>query len=135
VGGGVPARLSSAEGRRFGLVVGTAFLLLGAMCFWRGRIEPARLFGAVGGTLLLLGALLPTVLLPVQRAWMSMALAISKVTTPLLLGVMYFGVITPVGLARRLLGRDPLKAPASNRSLWVDRHSEARQQANMERQF
>jgi saxitoxin biosynthesis operon SxtJ-like protein len=135
VGGGIPARLSRAEGRRFGLVVGTAFLLLGALFLWRGRPAPARLLGAVGGALLLLGLLLPTLLLPVQRVWMSMALAISKVTTPLLLGVMYFGVITPIGVARRFLGRDPMKARRLDRSFWVNRNSDARQHRDMERQF
>ena len=135
MGGRIPARLSRAEGRRFGLVVGAAFVLLGAVCLWRGRPLAAQLFGLVGGTLLVLGAVLPTVLLPVRRAWMAMALVISKVTTPILLGVMYFGVITPLGVVRRLLGRDPIRARRSDRSFWVDRSSVGRQPTDMERQF
>ena len=135
MGGGIPARLSRAEARRFGLVVGAAFLLLGAMLLWRGRPLPARVSGFVGGTLFLLGIVLPSVLLPVRRVWMAMALGISKVTTPLLLGVMYFGVIAPLGLVRRILRRDSLRARPSDRTLWVDRNPAGGRMTDMERQF
>jgi hypothetical protein len=63
---------------------------------------------------------------------MGMALVISRVTTPIILAVMYFGVITPIGLVRRVFGHDALKARRSN-SFWVSR--EAGQSSDMKHQF
>jgi saxitoxin biosynthesis operon SxtJ-like protein len=130
---GIPARLSPAEGRRFGLLVGAAFVVLGALCLWRGRLLPAQVFGGLGAMLLLFGLVLPSSLSPVHRVWMGMALAISKVTTPLLLGIMYFGVITPIGAVRRLLKRDSVRRRAVSGSLWVS--TDKSRHTDMNRQF
>ena len=135
MGGRIPARLSHRETRHFGLVVGSAFLLLGALLMWRGRVVEARGFVFVGGILVVLGAVRPELLGPVRKAWMAMALAISKITTPIILGLMYFGVITPIGLFRRLLGRDPMRTRPSAHTLWISRESAGRQPTSMERQF
>lgn len=132
---GIPARLTPVDGRRFGIVVGAAFLVLGAVLLYRNRPLAAELCGAVGGALVLLGLVLPAVLLPVQRAWMAMARMISKITTPLILGLIYFGVITPIGIARRLLTPDPLRTRSLNGSRWVRRDLHHRPPKDMEHQF
>jgi hypothetical protein len=106
---GISARLSREEARRFGLVVGAAFLALGLLVWWRGRPLASQVFGAIGAALILSGLMLPDALRPVHRAWMRLALGISKVTTPVFLGLIYFGIITPIGLFRRLLGHDTVR--------------------------
>jgi len=70
---GIPARLSRGEARRFGLLVGAAFLALGALLSWRGRPLPALICGSAGAVLILLGAVLPDALGPVHRGWMGLA--------------------------------------------------------------
>ena len=132
---GIPARLSRGEARRFGLLVGAAFLALGALQWWRVRPSSALVFGAVGAALLLFGVLLPGVLVPVRRAWMGMAAGISKVTTPIFMGIVYFGVLTPTGVIRRLFGRSPLKSRPPGSSRWVVRDSRPRQPEDMQHQF
>lgn len=130
----VPARLTPAEGREFGLVVGGAFLLLAGLLAWRGR-EAASYVLLVPGVLLMLGGLLaPTRLGPARRGWMGLAHAISRVTTPIVLGVIYFLLLTPVGLAMRALGRDPLRAPDEPPSSWWVRRPDE-QRSRLERQF
>jgi hypothetical protein len=64
---------------------------------------------------------------------MGLALAISKVTTPIFLGLVYFGLITPIGLVRRALGHDALKARRTGNSAWVPR--ETGRQSGMKHQF
>ena len=54
------------------------------------------------------GLVAPQTLRPVYRGWMMIGLLISKVTTPIIMGVVFFGVVTPMGLARRLTGKDAL---------------------------
>jgi hypothetical protein len=66
---------------------------------------------------------------------MGMAAGISKVTTPIFMAVVYFGVFTPVGLLRRVAGRSPLRPRPPNASLWVIRGGEGKRPADMEHQF
>jgi hypothetical protein len=118
---GISARLTVGEGRRFAFTVGAAFLVLAALSRWRGHPAAPIVLGALGTLLLAAGMLAPGRLGPAYRAWMGLALAVSKVTTPILLGVVYFGVLTPTGILMRLFGRRPLPATAQGASVWVRR--------------
>jgi hypothetical protein len=129
----IPARLSAGEGRKFGLTVGIAFAVLGGVAWWRGREALAGGFWAVGALLILAGLAVPTSLGPVQRAWMGLAHAISKVTTPIFMGIVYFVVLLPVGLVMRLFGRNPLTTHHGAETVWVSRGENRR--GDLERQF
>lgn len=118
---GIPARLTPAEGRKFAFTVGIAFLVLAAITWWRDHPVLLRIVGALGIGLLVLGVVIPARLGPVFRAWMGLAHLISKVTTPIFMGVVFFIVIAPVGLVMRLFGRNPIKHRAVNQSYWASR--------------
>jgi hypothetical protein len=118
---GIPARLSAAEGRKFGLTVGAAFAVLATISWWRGHETTVYVLGGLATLLILAGLVVPGQLGPVQRGWMGLALLISKVTTPVFMGIVFFIVIAPVGLLMRLFGRNPIKHKAVNRSYWVRR--------------
>jgi len=131
---GIPARLTPGQGRRFGLPVGAAFLVLAALLhFWRHREAAAAVMAALGGALLLAALLVPTRLGPLERAWMRLARGISKVTTPIFMGVVFFVVVTPVGLVMRLAGHRPLVHRERNGGFWIKPASGGR--SDMERQF
>ena len=118
---GIPARLSPAEGRKFGLTVGAAFGVLATITWWRGHQIPMYVLGGLAA-LLLIGALVaPGQLGPVNRAWMGLAQLISKVTTPIFMGVVFFLVIAPVGILMRLFGRNPIRHAPVNNSYWASR--------------
>jgi hypothetical protein len=129
----IPARLSAREGRKFGLTVGGAFLVLAAILFWRGRWT-APLFAGLGALLVIAGSVIPTRLGPANRAWMKLAHLISKVTTPIFMGVVYFLVLAPIGLLMRAFGRNPMSATRKNGSFWVVREP-ADGSHSMKRQF
>jgi hypothetical protein len=59
--------------------------------------------------LALWGLAAPRSLRPVYRGWMRIGLAISRVTTPLILGLVFFMLFVPAGLVMRLTGHDPMK--------------------------
>jgi len=128
-----PARLTPAEGRKFGLTLAAAFGVLALIAWWRGGARAPIVLGTLAGLFLLGGALVPARLGPVQRAWMGMAHAISKVTTPIFMAVVYFVVITPAGLLRRLFGSNSLRAAHGKTSGWVDRREHPR--GDLMRQF
>jgi hypothetical protein len=96
--------------REFGLLVGGVLCLLGSWWLYRGRAGAfAGVLLAAGALLVLLGALLPAVLGIPYRGWMKLAEALSVVMTNLILAIVYYGIVTPLGLLRKALGGDPLR--------------------------
>ena len=124
---------TSSDGRRFAFPVGTAFLLLSGVLFWRERELPFQITAGLGIALYLAGAVVPGYLGPVYRGWMRMALAISKVTTPIFMSIVYFLVVTPTGLIMRLLGKKPIVHRQENGSFWQS--TAGRPPGDLRRQF
>lgn len=66
--------------------------------------------------------LAPGLLAPLNRIWYRFGLLLGKIVSPVVLGAIFFLVITPVSLATRLFGRDPLRLkPRQAASYWIDR--------------
>ena len=130
----IPARLSAAEGRRFGVVVGLAFGALAGLLYWRGFETGSAIAAALGILLCVAGVMVPAHLGPVFRAWMKVGLAISVVTTPVFMGIVYYLVLTPTGLLMRLFGRHPLQPARAAGTFWVTR-AENDRRSNLDRQF
>jgi hypothetical protein len=131
----VPARLTPAEGRKFAFTVGLAFLVLAGITWWRDHPTLLKVFASLGGTLLLAGLIVPGKLGPVYRGWMGFALLISKVTTPIFMGITYFVVLAPIGFLMRMFGRNPMVRRPANGSFWVGRPEGQARQSNLNRQF
>ena len=130
---GIPTRLTSQEGRKFGFTVGAAFAVFAGLAWWRGHTVSWGVLGALGGTLLFAGAVFPTLLGPVRRGWMAFARLLSKVTTPVFMGIVYFLVITPIALFTRAVGRQPMKHAEKDGGFWIPAPSGGR--SDMQRQF
>ena len=138
----VPARLSTkappfsaAEGRSFGLTVGGAFLALAALFWWRDHATRATVAAAIGAALVLAGLAVPRQLGPVFRGWMKLGHAISSVTTPIFLGVVYFLVFAPVALVRRAFGKAALAHPETGGGYWISRVPTPGPRSDLTRQF
>lgn len=124
------------ELRKFGLMVGGVFVLLGLLFLWR---HPGRssYFLWPGGVLMLAGAIFPRGLKWVYVAWMSAAIVLGFVMAHVVLTVLFFLVITPVGLVARIFGKDFLRMKLDRRSgtYWIRRDQKARAPADYEKQF
>jgi hypothetical protein len=131
----IPARLSAAAGRKFGLTLGIAFLVIGGLLLWRGKPVRADVGFALGVVLVSAALIAPTALGPAERAWMGLAHLMSKVTTPIFMGVVYFLVMTPIGLLRRAFGGSQLRRRADQTSFWYEHKPPADLRESMERQF
>jgi hypothetical protein len=129
---GSPARLTPREGRKFALTLAVAFGVLAGVARWQASPRATLVFGALAGAFALGGLLVPGKLGPVYRAWMGFALVLSKITTPIFMGVVYFLVITPIAVIRRALGGNPLRAHRGATG-WVDRQQSPR--GDLTRQF
>jgi hypothetical protein len=115
-----PEKLPS--NRSFGTLFVAVFALVGGYVWWRGGSSHPWWFGLSGLTLAVTLAK-PGLLTPLNRAWMKLAEVLNKVVSPVVLGVMFFGVLAPVGIAMRLFGRDAMKrrVDPSAPSYWEER--------------
>jgi hypothetical protein len=122
--------------RKFGLLVGGVFLLLG--CWFLYRNKPVWPCLLAPGVLLVLGGLIvPGSLKHVYVAWMSLGLALGFVVSNVVLTIFYYLVMTPVGLIARLCGQDflALKRNPAAASYWVMKPAGARRPQEYEQQF
>jgi hypothetical protein len=122
--------------RKFGVTVGTAFIVLGVVFLLRGKSFYPHLL-AVGGALVLLGLLIPAALGPVHWVWMRLAMALGWLMTRVILTVLFFIIVTIVALLGRLARRDPLKLKFRDGadSYWIPRKETVRDRSDYERQY
>jgi hypothetical protein len=118
------------ENRSFAITLAGGFLIVGLIALWRQRQQPATISLALSVVSLLAGLLLPGRLGPLRRAWMKIGDVISIVTTPVLMGAVYYLVFTPPGLLRRMRSRRRSKGESS----WHKR-APLPPASRMERQF
>ena len=126
----------SSELRRFGLLVGGAFLVLSAISRWRGHEMPPLVLGTLGVALIVPGLLAPRLLGPVQRVWMRAAHVMGEVNSRIILGAFFYLVLAPVGFVLRRI-RDPLnrRLDDGQPSNWVRREAGPVDPARYEQQF
>jgi hypothetical protein len=133
------SRLDSTGGssdRSFGLVMAGFFALVALLPLWRGR--PYRLWAlVVSGAFLVLALIAPTLLRPLNLLWTRLALLLSKITNPIITGLMFYILFTPVAFALRLIGKDPLrlKLPTNGGSYWIPRKPGEPAPESMQNQF
>ncbi|HLN97803.1 MAG TPA: SxtJ family membrane protein [Pyrinomonadaceae bacterium] len=123
--------------REFGLIVGGVLVLLGGWWIYRGKFfHAAGVTLPLGALLIFLGLLWPRALVVPNKAWMLLAEGLSFVTTRLILGLVFFLVVTPIGIAKRLTGWDPLgrRAPRSD-SYWKPYSQRQRDPRHYEKMF
>lgn len=129
--------VSVGEARRFGLTVGAVLLALGSWWLYRGRFPIAAPVLAAGGALLvLLGGVAPAALRTPCRLWMRMAEGMSFVMTRVILAIVFYLVVTPIGWLRRALGGDPLRRRGSpSESYWKPYPARQRDPRHYEKMF
>lgn len=130
----VPA--SPREIRNFGLLFALLALLAGVWFLWKGWGGWEWLAG-LAGFFLLTGLAVRSVLRPVYIGWMYFAQVLAWVNTRVILTLFFYLVMTPVGLALRLLGKDPMhrRPDPEGASYWIIRTPEPYDPARSENLF
>lgn len=85
----------------------------------------------------LAAAIAPALLAPLNRAWMALGLLLGRIISPLVMGLIYFGVVTPIAVIARLRGVDPMRRrfDPGAKTYWIERDPPGPDPATMERQF
>lgn len=113
---------SAASARKFGALMAFVLAVMAGVAHYRGHLGSRNISLVIMFVLGGLALAMPSVLIPVERLWMQVGEAMGKVVQPVVLGVIYFLLITPVALVGRLFGRDPLRMRRQSRaSHWIER--------------
>ena len=127
---------SDKDLKKFGLTVGIILLIIAAILFWKQK--PSFLyFFPVGLFLVLAGLLTPALLRPLNKGWMIFSILLGWVMTRVILSVLYYIILTPIGIIAKISGKHflDLKIDKSKLSYWEIRNKAEINPANYERQF
>lgn len=123
--------------RNFGLLLAVVCVGLAGYGFWKDWTRPlVDLLMSAG--LLSCGLVLiaPGVLAPLNQAWFRLGAMMARIVNPVVLGTIFFGLLTPVAIASRLLGRDELGLKKVERdSYWYPRSPSRFDLESFKRQF
>jgi hypothetical protein len=129
--------IETSSDRSFGVVFFVAFSLYG---LWPLLREPrgVRLWALVtGGVFLLLGLVAPKVLSPLNKLWTKLGLLLGKIVNPIVMALLFFFTITPIGVLMRMMGKDGLRRrfDKSSASYWIERKPPGPPPESMKNQF
>ena len=129
-------RTGAGDLRKFGLMVGGAFIFLGVLLLVRHRSSYLAFCGA-GALLAVFGVIWPRALKYVYIAWMALAFVLGFVMSNVILTLFFFLLVTPIGLLARLLQKDFLARKWDKRaaSYWIQYGGKVKTANTYERQF
>jgi hypothetical protein len=128
--------VKTSSDRGFGIVFCIVFLLIGLWPLISGATP--RWWGlGVAGAFLAAAVLYPGVLHPLNRLWTAFGLLLHKVVNPLVMGLLFFLVVTPTALLMRVFGKRPLDLgfEKERESYWIDRDPPGPAPEGMKNQF
>ena len=122
--------------RKFGITIGLFLIVIAGFLFWKGKAA-FEIILVSGSVLLVLGLVIPIVLKPVYWIWMILAVILGWIMTRVILSLLFYVVISPIGLFSRLFGSKflDLKWDKSKDSYWNSRTTTQRNNEDYERQF
>ena len=116
-------RAIGPSNRSFGLVFTLVFAFVGTLPWWLGG--PVRLWALVAAGAFGLAAIAaPRVLAPLNRLWLRLGLVMHHVVNPVVMGALFYLVVTPFGLARQIMGKGltpRLRRDPAATTYWIDR--------------
>jgi membrane-bound ClpP family serine protease len=126
------------ELRKFGITVGAVLVIIGFLfqLVW-DNYTVYMILGSIGAVLLLHGVLFPKILLPVHKIWMTIAVILGFIMTRVILSILFYLVVTVVGLIARITGKDflDIKIDRKKESYWNKREKVEYTKELTERQF
>lgn len=123
--------------KKFGFLIGIILILASSYLLWKEQYGYAIGGFVVGAVFIVLGFILPSVLMPLQKAWMALAVVMGFVMTKIIMVIVFYVMVTPIGLMGRLGGKKflDLKMDKDAASYWIKRAPIKMEKSHYERQF
>jgi len=112
-----------SSNRSFGLLFFIVFIIV---AFWsfRGSVDQIKFWSiALSLIFLILGLINSKLLTPLNKSWHYLGIILGLIVSPVVMGVIYFLVVSPIGFIMRLLGKDllKLKSNKNSKSYWINK--------------
>ena len=122
--------------RSFGVIIGIILLLVAGFLFYKEK-ESFQIFLYIAGAFIGFGSIIPIILKPIYIVWMVFAVILGWFMTRVILSLLFYAIITPIGLVLRIFGKDflELKKQVVQGSYWNQRDSDLEKNQNYEKQF
>jgi hypothetical protein len=124
------------ELRKFGLTMGIVLVLLGGLTWWRGK-DYYYYFLGVAAAFILIGAAIPFLLKHIHKFWMTLAVLMTWVMTRVILSLLFYLGLTPIGFLAKLFRKDFLGLKFNKNTIhsyWIPKEK-VKDRNNYERQF
>lgn len=122
--------------KKTGLTVGVVLILISLLLWYLGKSSFVY-FSSIGGLFVILSLIAIPVLRPFHKLWMMLALAMGFVMSRVILTILFYLVLTPIGWLAKIVGKKfmPLGFDKNAATYWEKRVSAVKQQIDYERQF
>ena len=128
-------KTSNKDIRSFGITIGIIIFIISAILFYYDK-SFYQIIAYIGGGFIALGTIIPILLKPIYILWMTFAVILGWVMTRVILSIVFYFIMTPIGLLTRLLGEDFLALKKSNSgSYWNNRDQSVELNQDYEKQF
>ena len=108
--------------RNFGFFFTLIFLIIGGYFWYKSEILLGYCSGTIATLLFIITLINADILLPLNKLWMRFGLLIGMIISPLVIGLIFFGLITPIAYLLRFRGRDELRLKRQEQSThWINR--------------
>jgi hypothetical protein len=125
-----------SDWKKFGITMGVIFTIIGLYLLWKKNNYFEYSF-FLSAAFFILGLVLPSVLKYVYKAWMSLAVVMGFIMTRVIMFIIFFLIVTPIGLIASITGKKflDMKIDQSAKSYWIARESAQKVKSDYERQF
>ena len=107
---------------KFGFFFSTVFLLASLYSYYIDSEIMVYVLGTLCGTFLVTTIINAKILLPLNKLWMKFGVLLGMIVSPIIMGIIYFGIFTPIAIIMRLLGRDELRLRfKKQKTHWINR--------------
>ena len=121
--------------KKFGFFFTFVFAILAFYFLFIDSILWAQALAILAVLFLLITVIIPQVLLPLNKLWMRLGLLLGMIVSPIVLGIIFFGLVTPYGVIMGMFGRDELRLKFTKKSShWISR-SESIKSDSFKNQF
>ena len=125
------SKIITPSNRSFGLVFFIVFLIVALWPLKSG--EDLRLWSLTLSIIfLILGIFNSKLLTPLNKLWIKFGMFLGLIVSPIVMGIVFFSVVTPIGFFMRIMGKDLLRLKSKKNTYWIDRDNI---KSSMKKQF